>query len=111
MPEVPRHGRGDELSTVLLPQIRVGRVRRRLGLGNTQGWDADQGLQRVHHPTSERGGETMAKKRILADDALDAEMCLIVDGGCHPDCQHMQHCIRCGPCCKAVRDKLMVENL
>ena len=52
----------------------------------------------------------MAKKRILADDALDAEMCLIVDGGCHPDCQHMQHCIRYGPCCKAVRDKLMVEN-
>ena len=43
------------------------------------------------------------------DDTLDAEMCLI-DGGCHPDCQHMQHCIRCGPCCKAVRDKLMVED-
>ena len=41
---------------------------------------------------------------------LDAEMRLIVDAGCHPDCQHMQHCIRCGPICKTVRDKLMVEN-
>ena len=44
------------------------------------------------------------------DDVLDAEMRLIVDAGCHPDCQHMQHCIRCGPCCKAVHDKLMVER-
>ena len=44
------------------------------------------------------------------DDVLDAEMRLIVDGGCHPDCQHMSHCVRCGPICKAVHDKLMVEN-
>lgn len=44
------------------------------------------------------------------DDVLDAEMRLIVDGGCHPDCQHMSHCVRCGPICKAVYDKLMVEN-
>ena len=40
------------------------------------------------------------------DDTLDAEMCLIVDAGCHPDCQHMQHCIRCGPICKAAYDRL-----
>lgn len=44
------------------------------------------------------------------DDVLDAEMRLIVDGGCHPDCQHMSHCVRCGPICKAVYDKLMVEE-
>ena len=49
-------------------------------------------------------------KASTAKIRLNAEMCLIVDGGCHPDCQHMQHCIRYGPCCKAVRDKLMVEN-
>jgi len=44
------------------------------------------------------------------DDTISAEMRLIVDGGCHPDCQHMSHCVRCGPICKAVYDKLMVER-
>jgi hypothetical protein len=40
------------------------------------------------------------------DDVLDAEMRLIMYGGCHPDCQHMSYCIRCGLMCKAVYDKL-----
>ena len=44
------------------------------------------------------------------EHAAGAEMRLIVDGGCHPDCQHMSHCVRCGPSCKAVYDKLMVEG-
>jgi hypothetical protein len=44
------------------------------------------------------------------DDTISAEMRLIVDGGCHPDCQHMSHCVRCGPICKVVYDKLMVEK-
>ena len=55
-------------------------------------------------------GVWMVDRNCPRDDVLDAEMRLIVDAGCHPDCQHMQHCIRCGPCCKAVHDKLMVEN-
>ncbi len=42
----------------------------------------------------------------LQDDVFDTEMRLIVDGGCHPDCQHMAYCIRCGLLCKATYDKL-----
>ena len=50
-------------------------------------------------------GIWMVDRNCPRDDTLDAETCLIY-GGCHPDCQHMQHCVRCGPSCKAVYDKL-----
>jgi len=42
----------------------------------------------------------------LHDNVFDVEMRLIVYGGCHPDCQHMQYCVRCGLLCKAAYDKL-----
>jgi hypothetical protein len=42
----------------------------------------------------------------LQGDVFDTEMRLIVDAGCHPDCQHMPYCIRCGLMCKAAYDKL-----
>ena len=43
-------------------------------------------------------------------DVLDAEMCLIMYGGCHPDCQHMPYCIRCGLLCKAAYNKLKLSR-
>ena len=44
------------------------------------------------------------------DNFLDAEMRLIVEGGCHPDCQHMPYCIRCGLLCKDAFDKLKLSR-
>jgi hypothetical protein len=40
------------------------------------------------------------------DDVLDVEIRLMVNGGCHPDCQHLYDCARCGLLCKAVYEKL-----
>ena len=44
------------------------------------------------------------------DNDLDVEMRLIVDGGCHPDCQHMPYCVRYGLLCKAAYDKLKLSR-
>jgi len=44
------------------------------------------------------------------DNVLDAEMRLIVDAGCHPDCQHMSYCVRCGLLCKVAYDKLKLSR-
>jgi len=79
------------------PDCKISRI------NNPQGFCArlDKGLY---------AGVWMVDRNCPRDDALDAEMCLIEDGGCPPDCQNMPHCVRCGPSCKRGYDRLMVEN-
>ena len=94
--------------------IHIARIRKRAenGFYHLQAGTIRNPVTGSEYPVMRRriGRTDVVDHNCPRDDVLDAEMRLIVDAGCHPDCQHMQHCIRCGPCCKAVHDKLMIEN-